>query len=149
MQTLLRTAAIALVVAAPLTLWVLGLRFVSIPRGFREAARREEEVERLEQALKRREEARYQAVQELLSQRCTLQETLRRFQTSNQEWPNIIAMARVALSEESDEEIAYRLLRRYLEDALAKRPEESAAVLRRLENDYQQFKNQKAIGGHP
>jgi hypothetical protein len=119
--------------------FAVSLKTFAYPRFNGEAARREAEVEHLEQALKRREEARRQAVQELLSQRCTLKETLLRFQALNQEWPDIIVMARVAGAEESDEEIAYRLILQYVQIALSERSEESAAALRRVENDYQQL----------
>jgi len=139
MKALLRMASIVLVVAVPLTPWAIGLHFVLIPSGSQEAVGRGQEVERLEQALKRREEARHQAVQELLSQRCTLKEALLRFQALNREWPDIIVMARVAGAEWSDEEIAYQLILKYVEMALTGQAEESAAALRRVENDYQQL----------
>jgi hypothetical protein len=131
--------AIVLIVAVPLTLWAIGLHFALIPSGSQETVGRGQEVERLEQALKRREEARHQAVQELLAQRCTLKETLLRFQALNREWPDIIAMARVAGAEWSDEEIAYQLILKYVEMALSGQAEESTAALRRVEHDYQQL----------
>lgn len=141
MQTLLRTAAIVLVVAAPLTVWAIAVHFVRMPRDFENIAGRGQALERLEQAIKRREEARSQAVQDLLSQRRTLAETLKHFQELNRQWPDLSAMARVAGVKEPDEEIAFQLILRHVELALSGRSEELAVVLRRLEKDYQQLQN--------
>jgi hypothetical protein len=139
MTTFFRTTIIILVLATPLTLWAIGLHFARIPSSVQEAARRRgEEVERLEQALKRREEARHQAVQELLCQHRTLTQTLQRFQELNQEWPDLSALARIAGAKESDEEIAYRLIIWYVQMTLTGQAEELAAVLQRLEKEYRQ-----------
>jgi hypothetical protein len=136
---------IVLVLAAPLTLWAIGRHFASIPSSSQETARRDQEVGRLVQAHKRRDEARKQAVQELLSQRCTLPQTLQRFQELNREWPDMIVMARVARAKESDEQIAYRLILAYVEMALSEQSEELVVVLHRLKNDYQKLQNDRQI----
>jgi hypothetical protein len=146
MTPLFRMIVIVLILAAPLTLWAIGRHFATNPNGLQEDARRiGEEVGRLEQALKNREEERKQAVQELLSQQRTLAETLQRFQELNQQWPDLNALARVAGAEESDEEIAYRLIIWYIKIALSERSEELPVVLRRLENDYQQLHSGRPI----
>lgn len=146
MNALLRTTVIVLVLAAPLALWAIGLRFVWIPSGSQEAVGRGQELERLEKAIKRRDESQCQAVQELLSQRRTLAETLQHFQELHRHWPDLNALARVAGVKESDEAIAYRLILNYVEMILSGQSEELPVVLRRLKNDYQQLQNDRQIG---
>lgn len=145
MTSLFRTIVIVLVLAAPLALWTIGVRFAWIPNVFQENSRCDDNVERLELALKRREEARRQAVQKLLFQSCNLSQTLQRFQELNQEWPDLSVMARVAGAKESDRDIAYRLILDYVRMALWKQSEELTVVLRRLKEDYQQLQRSDQI----
>jgi septal ring factor EnvC (AmiA/AmiB activator) len=135
MNALLRTAVVALAVGL-LTLGVFGLRFAWSPSDILREIRRGEEIQGLRRITDRRTEARQKAVQEYIAQRRTLAETMQRFQESDHEWPYYDA---VLWKCSSDDEKHYRQLIGHVEGALEGRPEELAAVLRRLEKDYQQL----------
>lgn len=148
MPSLFRTTVIVVALAAPLTLWAIGHHFIWIPSASQENTHCQVgEGERLEKALEHRQEARRQAVQKLFSQRCTLAQTLQRFQELNQEWPDIRAISRVAWEEKSDEEIAFRLILVYVRMVLSGQSEKLTVVLRRLQEDYQQLQSSKQIAG--
>jgi hypothetical protein len=147
MNALLRLAVTVL--ALPLlAACVLGLRLASDPPGLvglRELmreARRDEELRRLERATFRREEARWQVVQELLAGRCGLGEALAAFRELDREWPDCVTPSSQALTGAwaSEEERHYWLLTKLVRGLLGERPAELAASLRRLEEDYRQLR---------
>ncbi|HEY7423474.1 MAG TPA: hypothetical protein VH682_04460 [Gemmataceae bacterium] len=135
MNALLRTVVVVLVVGL-LTLGVFGLRLACFPGEFPES-QDNEKFQRLKQATERRMEARQQAVQEYIAGRCTLAETMRRFQELDHEWPDFVTSNRKWWP--SDEERHYRVLLSGVEGILQGQPEELAATLRRLEEDRQQL----------
>jgi hypothetical protein len=135
MNALLRTVVVALIVGL-LTLGVFGLRLACFSWEFPES-HDNEELQRLKQATDRRIEARQRAAQEYVARRCTLAETMRRFQELDHEWPDYVTPNRKWWP--SDEERHYRILLSYIEGILQGQPEELAATLRRLETDHQQL----------
>jgi hypothetical protein len=135
MNALLRTIVVALVVGL-LTLGVFGLRLTCFSGELPES-RHSEEFQRLKQATDRRMEARQQAVQEYIAQRCILAETMRRFRELDREWPDYVAPNRKWWP--SDGERHYRILIACFEGILEGQAEESAATFRRLEKDRQQL----------
>jgi probable HAF family extracellular repeat protein len=147
MNALLRPAVAALVLA-PLAVCAFSLRFASDPAGLAglrhllREARRDDDLRRLERATLRREEARRQVVQELLAGRCGLGEALGRFRELDREWPDCATPLPKALTGAwaSEEERHYWLLTKLVQDLLGERPEELAAALGRLEEDYRQLR---------
>ncbi len=147
MNALLRLAVTVLVLAF-LAVCVLGLRFAYDPAGLvglreiMQGASRGEELQRLERATFRREEARRQVVQELLARRCGLGEALAAFRELDHEWPDCVTPSAkvLKLAWASEEERQYRLITYMVQDLLGERLEELAAVLRRLEEDYGQLR---------
>ena len=135
MNAPLRTIVVALVVGL-LTLGVFGLRLLCFSWEFPESHHNEKFL-RLKQATDRRMEARQRAAQEYVAQRCTLAETMRRFQELDHEWPDYVTPNRGSWP--SDEKRHYRVLLTCVEGILQGQPEEWAAVLGRLEKDYQQL----------
>jgi len=135
MNALLRTVVVVLVVGL-LTLGVFGLRLAYFPGQFPES-HDNEQFQRLRQATDRRMEARQQAVQEYIARRCTLEETMRRFQELDHEWPDYVTPNRKWWP--PDEERHHRILIAGVEGILQGQPEELAATLHRLEKDRQQL----------
>jgi hypothetical protein len=134
MNAPIRTA----VVAGLLTLGVFTLRFACSPADSQET-RRGEELQKLQRATLRREQARRQAVQEWMAQRRSLAETMQRFQELDHDWPDYSEARLREKLPESDVERHYRLILSYARAELQGRSEELATVLRRLENEYQQL----------
>jgi hypothetical protein len=140
----------ALVVAFAVLLGacVSGLYFVYDPDDLRvliRSVRRGEELDQLRRAASRRLESKEQAVQELISQRCTLREALARLQELDREWlqelerdwPDCTREMRKYLSQIwSDPEYHYGQIADMVKDLLSDRPQDKATVLRRLEKDY-------------
>jgi hypothetical protein len=147
MSALLRPAVAALVLA-PLAVCALSLRLAADPAGLAglrhllREARRDEDLRRLGRATLRREEARRQVVQELLAGRCGLGEALGRFRELDREWPDCATPLPKVLTGAwaSEEERHYWLLTKLVQDLLGERPEELAAALGRLEEDYRQLR---------
>jgi hypothetical protein len=135
MNAPIRTVVVALVMGL-LTLGVFGLRLACFSGEFPES-HDSEKFQRLKQATDRRMEARQQAVREYIAQRCTLAETMRRFQELDHEWPDYITPNRKWWP--SDDERYYRILLACVEGILKGQSEELAATLRRLEKDRRQL----------
>jgi hypothetical protein len=129
--------AVLVMALAPLAVSALGLSFTRGPVDFREA-RRAEELQQLERATLSREESRRQVAQEVLAGQCSLSEAIAWFRDLEREWPDY----GTPLGREwhTDEERHYRhivVIVRYL---LRGQPEEEAAAVRQLEEDYQQVR---------
>jgi hypothetical protein len=143
MNHLMHTAVCALVLGL-LTLGCFTLRYAYSPGDFQEIIRRTEENERLEQAMLRRQQAARQAAQAYIAQRCTLAQTMQRWQQLEQqlgqEWPVYRDILWQQLPPMPDEERHYGGIRVHVEVILRGQPAESAAVLRRLEREYQQLR---------
>jgi hypothetical protein len=147
MKALLRLAVATLVLAA-LSVCAFGLRFAYDPAGLvglrelRWEARRNEELQRLERATICRVESRRQVVQEVIAGGCGLGEALARFRELEREWPDYATPSSKVHGQawHSEEERHYRHLTSLVQDHLGDRPEEAAAALRRLEQDYQQLR---------
>jgi Flp pilus assembly protein TadB len=137
MNALIRTTVVALVVGL-LTLSVFALRMLYPPNEAQED-RRGEELQRLQRATLHRQEARRQAVQEWIARHRSLAETMERFQELDHDWPDYSEARLREKLPESDVERHYRLILSYMRAELQGRSEELAAVLRRLENEYQQL----------
>jgi hypothetical protein len=147
MNNLMRTAVCALVLGL-LTLGVFTLRFAYSPGDWQEINRRSEEIQRLEQAALRREEAMRQAARSYIAQRCTLAQTMQRWQELEQEFSQEWPVFRDILRRPhpmSDEERYYGLIMDNVEAVLRGQPEKLATVLRRLEKDYEQFQAGRAV----
>jgi hypothetical protein len=117
---------------AVLATCLFALRFACSPADALDASRRREELQRLERATFRREEARLQVVRELIAQRCTLAEVIEQFQEWDHEWPDYSSSARLTIAEEKRR---YQQIIGYIEEVLHDRPEELAAVLRWLNKE--------------
>jgi hypothetical protein len=143
MNALLRPAVAVLVVAL-LVVCAFGLRCASDPAGpaglrdVAREARRDEDLRRLNRATLRREEARQQVVRELLAGRLGLAEALAAFGELDREWPDYATPR----AEETrsiwprDEDRRYERIAAIARDLLRERPEELAAVLHRLDEEY-------------
>jgi hypothetical protein len=150
MNTPIRPALVVAVVFL-MTVCIFGLRLACDPAGLWEIFqedRRREKLQQFERGLSRRVEAKERVVREVIAQGCSLSETLTQLQEldrewlqeADREWPD----AAIGVSEDyrrvwTDADYYYWyitwLAAKFLED----RPEEAAAVLRRLEKDYQQL----------
>lgn len=135
MNSLIRPVLVA-GLASVLAVCFFGLPFVCSPVDV-SAFQRGEEQEQLRRATNRRLEARHYMVRAVIERRCTLEEAIAQLQELDHEWPDYSASrSKVPVSRE---EWSYRFLRAEVEEALQDRPEELAAVLRRLEEDYRQL----------
>src|SRR5262249_51157970 len=124
------------------------LRFTCNPEELRSLLRiawLREELKQAEQATLRRGESKEQVVRDAIAQRCRLSEALVRLQELDaefdREWPasfHRVADIR-ARNRSSEVEGHYQYIIGIVEDLLRDRPEEAAAVLCRLEKDYQQL----------
>ena len=100
--------------------------------------------ERLNQqqgAIHRRDEAKRRLTAEVLARRRSLAEAVEQYRILNQEWPPIprpepIILWRLGLSEE---EWDAREVLRFVEQVLADRPDDAAAVAARLEKELQEL----------
>ena len=142
MNHLMHTAVCALVVGL-LTLGCFTLRYAFSPGDVQELIRRSEQNQRLEQASLRRQEGKRRAAQAYIAQRCTLAQTMQRWQESEQgfgqEWPVFRDILQQPLPW-SDEERYYGSILAYVEVILRGQPEKLAAVLRRLEKEFQHLR---------
>jgi hypothetical protein len=143
MNPLIRTATIAIVVSV-LAVCVVSLRFACSPADL-SAIRRSEELEQLQEATFRRLEARRRVVRELIDRRFTLAEALERFEELDQEWPDYREVGPRIRALGSGEEWSYRHILAIVEEILHDRPEEAAAVLRRLEKEYQRHHVRRGV----
>jgi hypothetical protein len=76
----------------------------------------------------------------VIAQRCSLSEALTRSQELEREWPGYTARQSMSHGREwPNPERRYRCITLRVEVILKDRPEEAAAVLRRLEKEYQQL----------
>ena len=81
----------------------------------------------------------------MIAQRCSLREALARFQELDREfdrdWPDSFSKQSEIRARKwpSEVERHYQYIIAVVEDLLCGRPEEAAAVLRRLDKDYQQL----------
>jgi hypothetical protein len=130
-------------VIALLAFGVLGLlRYTGVFSDVLNAGRDREELQQWQASIWRYRENQYQAVQEWIDQRSTLEHTMQRFQELDREyaqaWPSFSNMVQQRLPQ-SDEERHYLLIRGGVETLLHGRPNELAAAGRRLEQEYQQL----------
>jgi hypothetical protein len=136
--------AVCALVLGLLTLGCFTLRFAGSPGDFSEMLHRSEEIERLQQATLRREQAMRQAAQAYIAQRCTLAQTMQRWrqleQELGQEWPLYQDILRRHLTPIADEERHYEGIVAIVDAILRGHPEELVTVLRRLETEYQQLR---------
>jgi hypothetical protein len=137
--------AVVVTTVAPLAACLLGLRFACGPANFGELmrqARHAEELQELQRATFRRLDSRRRVMQELIDRRCSLVEALRWFGELDHEWPDYTTPSSKVLRQVglSDEERRYRHITAMVQDLLGERPEEAAAALRRLEEDYRQLR---------
>ena len=146
MNALIRLAVVVTVVLPLAVLCCFGFRFACRPVGrlLHEASRREA-LQQAEQATLRRGESKEQVVRDVIARRCSLSEALARLQESDAEfdrdWPDSFSKqseirARIWPSEVEGH---YQYLIAIVQSLLDDRPEKAAAVLRRLEKDYQQL----------
>ena len=106
-----------------------------------EEVARNEELDQREAAIRRRREAKAHVAAEVIARRRSLAETVEQFRILNQEWPPIprpepIILWRLGLSEE---EWDAREVLRFVEQVLADRPDDAAAVAARLEKELQEL----------
>jgi hypothetical protein len=148
MNALLRLAVVVAVVFPLTVLGCFGLRLACNPeelRRLRQEVRHAEELQLAQQAALRRFEARIQVVREVIAQRCSLREALARFRELDGEldrvWPDSLPKLSEIRARQwpSEAEGYYQYILTIVKSLLDDRPEEAAAVLRRLEKDYQQL----------
>ncbi|HEY7312648.1 MAG TPA: hypothetical protein VH643_25005 [Gemmataceae bacterium] len=138
MNTSIRTAIVAVVVSV-LAVCVFSLRFACTPADL-SAIHRNEKLEQLRAATFRRVEVRQRMVRELIDRRRTLAEAIERLEELDREWPDYSEASPRVPALGTREERSYRYIRADAEEILRDRPEEAAAVLRRLEEEYQQLR---------
>jgi len=146
MNALIRPAVVVAVVLPLAVLCCFGFRFACHPVGWllHEASLREE-LQQAQQAALRRVESKEQVVRDVIAQRCSLKEALARFQELDAEFDRECPGSLHKLSEirariwPSEVEGHYQYIILAVKDLLRGRPEEAAAVLRRLEKNYQQL----------
>jgi hypothetical protein len=104
-------------------------------------ARHSEELEWAQRATFRRMESKRQVVQEVIAGRCSLGEALAWFRGLEGECPEYATVvAKVRARQGRDAERHYRNITALVWDLLGERPEEAAAALRRLEEDYRRLR---------
>ena len=138
MNALIRLAVVVAVVLPLTVLGCFGLRFACNPEELRSLlreARHAEELQQAQQASLRRLEAREQLVREVIAQRCSLKEAVARLQELDGE----LDRKQPDLSPKPAERLYRYITLRVKEIYLPAWPEEAAAILRRLEKDYQQL----------
>jgi hypothetical protein len=147
MNALIRLAVVVAVVLPLAVLCCFGFRFACHPVGWLlHEASLGETLEKTQQAALRRVESKEQVVRDLIAQRCSLQEALARFQELDREfdreWPDAFPKLSEIGARQWPPEVErhYHYILAKVEDHLLGRPEEAAAVLRRLEKDYQQLR---------
>jgi hypothetical protein len=141
MNAVLRLFTVFFVVGM-LTFAVFGLRYACSPHDMLAVIHRAEELEQWQEIIWRSRENQYQAVQEWLTHRCTLAQTMQRFQELDQEMDQTspgYTRKMQKISKLPDEERHDLLIRERLESILHDRPGELALALRRLERDYRQL----------
>jgi hypothetical protein len=142
MNAVLRQAIVVLVVVL-LAVCVFGLRSGYNSTHLRQIIREaylNEELEQSRGTIFRRIDAREETVRELIAQRCRLRQALARFQELDGEWPEHFAGLSWRHGRTwSDEEKNYQYIVALVKSLLEDQPEEAAAILRRLEKDYQQL----------
>src|SRR5262249_33785528 len=146
MNALIRLAVVVTVLLPLAVLCCFGFRFACHPvGGLLHEASRAEELQQREQATLRRVETRAQVVRGVISQWCSLKDALSRFQELDREFDRDGPASFSKQSEirariwPSDVEGHYQYIILAVKSLLRGRPEEAAAVLRRLEKDYQQL----------
>jgi hypothetical protein len=145
MNAVLRPA-IVVVVIAPLAVCLFCLRSCRDSTDFRpilQEVRRSEEMQHVQQATLRREYGMRQVAQACIPQRCTLAQAMQRWQELEkelgQEWPLHRDILRQKLAPLPDEQRHYEGIIANVEASLRGQPEKLAAVLSRLEKEYQQL----------
>ena len=145
-NALIRLAVVVAVVLPLTVLGCFGLRFACNPEALRSLlheASRHEALQQLHQATLRRVEAKEQVGRDVIAQRCSLKDALARLQESYREFDRECPASFPKLSEihaqkwPSEVEGHYQYIIRIVQSLLDDRPEEAAAVLRRLEKNYQ------------
>ncbi len=147
MHALLRPA-VAVLALGTLAVCAFGLRFACdpvSPREVMEVVRRAGELQQLERAMFRRAESRRQVAQGVIARRCSLGEAIARFRELGRESPKYAAVLSQLSKKQvrewpTEEENDYSYLLGIIQYLLRDRPEEAAAVLRRLEEDYRQLR---------
>ena len=108
-------------------------------------ARQREELQQAQQATLRRVESKEQVVRDVIAQRCSLREALARFQELDREldrlWPDSFPKQSEMRARQWSSEVEghYQYMIVMVKALLRGRPEEAAAILSRLEKDYQQL----------
>jgi hypothetical protein len=146
MSALIRLAVVV-ALALPLALFCLfGFRFACNPVGmFLQEVHRGEALDQLRQTVFPLVLSKEQVVREVIAQQCGLKEAVARLQELDCELERKQPDFSATLSEirarkrPSDVERHYQYITTMVKDLLRDRPEEAAAVLRRLEKDYQQL----------
>ncbi|HEY7425244.1 MAG TPA: hypothetical protein VH682_13515 [Gemmataceae bacterium] len=146
MNALIRLAVVVAVVLPLAVLGCFGFRFACHPVGrLLQEVRYGEVLDKTHQAVLRRLKSKEQVVCDVIAQRCSLQEALARFQELDREFDPDWPASFPKLSEirarkwTSEVERHYQYITTGAKSLLDGRPEETAAVLRRLEKDYQQL----------
>jgi hypothetical protein len=141
MNTVMKIFGIVFVVVL-LALYLVSIRDACSQRDWLRESRRTEEIQRLRQVTRRYQEGQYQAVEEWISQRCTLAETMQRLkeleQERDREWPGYTSTVWVH-TQLSDQERHYQCVLDHVKTVLHERPEDLTVVLRRLEKDSKQL----------
>jgi hypothetical protein len=151
MNTLIRSVTVV-TVAVLLAVCVFGLCFAFDPTEWQKyirAIRQREQLQQFQRAMSRHVEAKEHVLREVIAQRCSLGRGIARWQELDREWLQEVER------EWPDAAIGFRLMRRQAwtdpahyfhcftrraTEQLRDRPEEAAAVLRRLEEEYEQLR---------
>ena len=146
MNALIRLAVVVTIVLPLAVLGCFGLRFACNSEALRSLlheASRSEALQQAEQAILRRVEAKEQVGRDVIAQRCSLKDALARLQELDREFDRDRTASFPKQSEIrawlclSEVEGHYLNIIATVKSLLDDRPEEAAAVLRRLEKDYQ------------
>jgi hypothetical protein len=146
MNALIRLAVVVTIVLPLAVLGCFGFRFACHPVGrLLHEASHAEELQQAQQAALRRFESKEQVVRDVIAQRRSLKDALARLQELDREldreWPDSFPKLSEIRARKwpSEVERHYQYIIGVVEDFLRGWPVEAAAVLRRLEKDYQQL----------
>jgi hypothetical protein len=141
MNSLIRPAPL-FVIAIPLSVCVFGLRFAGESEDIRRLVREVRYDEVLQQKIRHamhRIEAKEEVVRTLIARRCSLREALAHLQELDDELAAVNAEYEKPLWLSKTEWYCEWILTK-VKNLLVDRPDEEAAVLRRLEKEHQQFR---------
>jgi hypothetical protein len=105
-----------------------------------EEGARKEQLDQLEDAIRRRREAKRRVAEEVIARRCSLAEAIEQFLVLDRQWPKLdLWITKPEDGWLSPDEWAGRNVLHFVQRLLIARPDEAAAVAGRLEKELQEL----------